>query len=43
MLKHIAWNDVELEHLNSLLDWQIITGQNLMLARVLLKKGCVVP
>ena len=43
MLKHIAWNDVELEHLNSRLDRQMITGQNLMLARVLLKKGCVVP
>jgi quercetin dioxygenase-like cupin family protein len=43
MLKHIAWNNVELEHLNPLLDRQMITGQNLMLARVLLKKGCVVP
>jgi quercetin dioxygenase-like cupin family protein len=43
MLKHIAWKDVELENLNSLLDRQMITGQNLMLARVLLKKGCVVP
>ena len=43
MLKHIAWTDVELEHLNPLLDRQMVTGQNLMLARVLLKKGCVVP
>src|SRR5205823_13811798 len=43
MLKHIAWNDVELEHLNSLLDRQMITGENQMLGRVLLKKGCVVP
>src|SRR5947209_16950100 len=43
MLKHIRWNDVELEKLNPLLDRQLITGQDLMLARVLLKKGCVVP
>ena len=43
MLKHIAWNNVELEKLNPLLDRQMITGENLMLARVLLKKGCVVP
>ena len=43
MFKHIRWKDVELEHLNPLLDRQIITGQNLMLARVLLKKGSIVP
>src|SRR5882672_279981 len=43
MLKHIRWNDVELEKLNPLLDRQMVTGQELMLARVLLKKGCVVP
>ncbi len=43
MLKHIRWNDVEQEKLNPLLDRQMITGENLMLARILLKKGCVVP
>ena len=43
MLKHISWNDVEMEQLNPLLDRQMITGQNLMLARVLLKRGVVVP
>lgn len=43
MLKHTAWKDVELEQLNPLLDRQMITGGKLMLARVLLKKGCVVP
>jgi quercetin dioxygenase-like cupin family protein len=43
MLKHIAWNDVEAERLNPLLDRQMITGEQVMLARVLLKKGCVVP
>ena len=43
MLKHISWSDVEREHLNPLLDRQMITGEQVMLARVLLKKGCVVP
>jgi quercetin dioxygenase-like cupin family protein len=43
MLKHIRWKDVELEHLNPLLDRQIITGESLMLARVVLKKGSIVP
>src|ERR1700743_3689447 len=43
MLKHIRWKDVDLEKLNPLLDRQMITGEQLMLARVLLKKGCIVP
>jgi len=43
MLKHIRWNDVELEDLNPLLGRQCIVGENLMVARILLKKGCVVP
>ena len=43
MLKHIAWKDVEAERLNPLLDRQMITGEEIMLARVLLKEGCVVP
>jgi quercetin dioxygenase-like cupin family protein len=42
-LKYIRWNDVELETLNPLLDRQIVTGESLMLSRVLLKKGCIVP
>ncbi|MFL6439859.1 MAG: cupin domain-containing protein [Terriglobales bacterium] len=43
MLKHIAWKDVELEQLNPLLDRQMISGDKIMLARVLLKRGSVVP
>jgi len=42
-MKHTSWKDVELEQLNPLLDRQMITGDKVMLARVLLKKGCVVP
>jgi quercetin dioxygenase-like cupin family protein len=42
-LKYTKWSDVELEHLNPQLDRQMITGEKLMIARVLLKKGVVVP
>ena len=42
-LRYIPWNSVPVEELNPLLGRQLIVGQNIMLARVLLKKGCVVP
>ena len=43
MLKHIRWKDVELEHVNSLFDRQLVVGEQLMVSRILMKKGCVVP
>ena len=43
MLKHVPWKSVELETLNPLLQRQFIVGNDLMIARVLLKKGSVVP
>jgi quercetin dioxygenase-like cupin family protein len=42
-LKHIRWENLGLEDLNPLLQRQFVVGGDLMLARVLLKKGCVVP
>ncbi len=42
-LRHIPWSSVEVETLNSLLGRHFVVGQNVMLARVLLKKGCIVP
>jgi len=42
-LQHLKWNAVELEQLNPLLQRQFIVGRDIMIARVLLKKGCVVP
>ncbi len=42
-LKHIPWNAVELEQLKPDLARQLVVGNQIMLARVLLKKGCVVP
>jgi quercetin dioxygenase-like cupin family protein len=41
--QHIPWKSVELEDLNALLQRHFIVGQNIMLARVLLRKGCIVP
>jgi quercetin dioxygenase-like cupin family protein len=42
-LRHIQWSSVEIEELNPLLGRHFVVGQNVMLARVLLKKGCIVP
>ena len=42
-LKHIPWDSVELETMNPLLSRQLIVGGDVMVARVLLKKGCIVP
>jgi len=41
--KYIPWNSVELERLNPLLKRQLVVGEKVMIARVLLDKGCVVP
>jgi quercetin dioxygenase-like cupin family protein len=40
---HVPWNAIDLEDLNPLLQRHFVVGQNTMLARVLLKKGCIVP
>ena len=42
-LCHIPWSTVPVEELNPLLGRHFVVGQNIMLARVLLKKGCIVP
>ncbi len=42
-LRHIPWNSVAVETLNPLLGRHFVVGQSIMLARVLLKKGCIVP
>ena len=42
-LRHIPWSSIEIEALNPLLGRQFVVGKNVMLARVLLKKGCIVP
>src|SRR5277367_4486625 len=42
-LQYIPWHTIPLEDLNPLLRRQFVVGQEIMLARVLLKKGCIVP
>jgi quercetin dioxygenase-like cupin family protein len=40
---HTSWTDVAVETMNPLLTRQFVTGEQAMLARLALKKGCVVP
>jgi quercetin dioxygenase-like cupin family protein len=42
-LKYVSWNSVELEDLKPLLQRQFVVGYDIMVARVLMKKGCVIP
>ncbi|PYX80419.1 MAG: cupin domain-containing protein [Acidobacteria bacterium] len=42
-VKHIPWNTVEIETLNPLLGRQFVVGRDIMVARVIMKKGCIVP
>jgi quercetin dioxygenase-like cupin family protein len=42
-LTHIAWSSIPPEQLNPLLTRQFVTGEQAMLSRIQLKKGCIVP
>ena len=42
-LQHIRLKDFPIEHVNPLLDRQLVTGDRSMLARIVLRMGCVVP
>jgi len=42
-LQYQSWNNLPLEDINPLFQRQMVVGQQIMLARVLLKKGCIVP
>jgi quercetin dioxygenase-like cupin family protein len=42
-MQYIPWHTIPLEALNPLLQRQFVVGQEIMVARVLLKKGCIVP
>jgi quercetin dioxygenase-like cupin family protein len=41
--QHVRWNDVLTESMNPLLDRQFVLGDQIMVARITLKKDCVVP
>jgi quercetin dioxygenase-like cupin family protein len=40
---YVKWKDIEVEQLNSLIGRQFVVGKDVMVARVLLKKGANVP
>lgn len=42
-LQYIRLKDLPVEQVNPLLDRQLVTGQRSMLARIILRKGCLVP
>jgi quercetin dioxygenase-like cupin family protein len=42
-VQYIRLREMPTEHLNPLLDRQFVAGEKGMLARLLLRKGCVVP
>ena len=42
-LQHIRFSDLPAERVNPLFDRQLVTGDRTMLARIVLRKGCVVP
>lgn len=41
--RHYRWDDLPREELNPLLSRRLVTGGDMMIAHVYLKKGCVVP
>ncbi|HUE44021.1 MAG TPA: cupin domain-containing protein [Candidatus Sulfotelmatobacter sp.] len=41
--KYIPWKEVEREKLNPLIDREMVVGDQVMLARVIMKKGAHVP
>ena len=42
-LSHTNWDDIPIEQLNPLIGRQFLVGTNVMIARILLKQGAVVP
>jgi quercetin dioxygenase-like cupin family protein len=42
-VQHVRLADMPTEHLNPLLDRQFVAGEKSMLARLILRAGCVVP
>jgi quercetin dioxygenase-like cupin family protein len=40
---HVRWDEIPVEHVNPLMERQLAVGDQMMVARILLRKGCVVP
>jgi quercetin dioxygenase-like cupin family protein len=42
-VRHLPFSEIPVETLNPLIERQIVSAERTMLARILLRKGCVVP
>ncbi len=42
-VKHAAWHALEMEEVNPLFHRHFVSGEHTMMARLMLKKGCLVP
>jgi quercetin dioxygenase-like cupin family protein len=43
MTKHVRWDEVPVEAVNPLFDRQYVVGDKVMVARIVMRKGCLVP
>ncbi len=43
MTKHIRWNELPVEDVTPLFQRQFVVGTQVMVARITMKKGCLVP
>ena len=42
-VKHVKWDEIPVENVNPLIERQFVVGDQVMVAKLLLRKGCVVP
>ncbi|MBV8809671.1 MAG: cupin domain-containing protein [Acidobacteriaceae bacterium] len=42
-VKHVRWDEIPRETMNPLFDRQLVVGSQIMVARIIMKKGCEVP
>ena len=42
-VQHVRWHEMPVENMNPLFDRQYVVGNQVMVARISLKRGCIVP
>jgi quercetin dioxygenase-like cupin family protein len=42
-VQHVRWQEVPAENMNPLFDRQYVVGDQVMIARISMKRGCIVP
>jgi quercetin dioxygenase-like cupin family protein len=43
IVQHVRWQEVPAENMNPLFDRQYVVGDQVMVARISMKRGCIVP